>query len=155
MDKLISFAQKGLILDKTKTKLLTIKYGNAKFTPEVLNKHVLPGGKLDFGEEPDTSFIREVKEETGITITPGQPFHVYTWIYKKEGGLQQIVALARIGFYSHGVLFNKERVEKETSIESRQWIEIKELSKLEFTKEETPVIKKFLEYSKKNPFSLK
>lgn len=51
-----------------------------------------PGGRLEFGEELDLSFMREVKEETGLTITPGRTFHNYS--YQTEPTVQ-IIAAAR------------------------------------------------------------
>jgi 8-oxo-dGTP diphosphatase len=146
----LSFAQKGLILDKTKTKLLAIKYGDAKYTPDIIDKYGLPGGKMDFGESPDQSLIREVKEETGITINPGKPYHVYSWTYKKGQVNQQIVALARLGLYKNGKILTTRKTEKETNIESIHWLDVDKLNNYKFTKEETPIIQKFIESVKKN-----
>jgi len=35
-----------------------------------------PGGKLEFGEPPERGLAREVREELGIEIEVGDPFHV-------------------------------------------------------------------------------
>ncbi len=52
---------KGLILDKTRQKFLTILEENGWWE--------LPGGGLDWGEKPETGLRREIKEEMGLTVT--------------------------------------------------------------------------------------
>lgn len=77
-------AQKGVILNKTKDSLLLIKYESNKYQSQKLaGKLGLPGGQMEFGEQPDESFIREIKEETGMLIKPLEPFYIWTWIYQK------------------------------------------------------------------------
>lgn len=50
-----------------------------KFLPSV---YELPGGHIDFGEEIIEGLKREIKEEFGMSINVGDPFHVFT--YKNE-----------------------------------------------------------------------
>jgi 8-oxo-dGTP pyrophosphatase MutT (NUDIX family) len=154
MKKVLSLAQKGLVLSKDKKKLLVIKYSESKYTSDkVAGKMGFPGGQIDFGENPNESFIREVKEETGVVVKPSLPFDVWSWTYKKEDTSKQIVAIARLAFYKSGKLHSKSINETETKIEEVKWIPIKNLKIKDFIVDEQPVLKKFLKCSKSNPFN--
>lgn len=149
----IFIAQKGLVLDRSKTKILVIKYSHSDYLPKKINgKLGLPGGQMDFGEKPDASFIREVKEETGITITPSLPFYIWSWKYKKENTYKQIVAVARLAYYKSGKIYKHGKQENESKIKEVKWIKIIDLKINDFIEDEQPVIKGFLKYAKQNPF---
>ncbi len=53
-----------------------------KFLPGV---YELPGGHIDFGEEPVTGLKREVDEELGMKIEVGDPFFVFTYTNEVKG----------------------------------------------------------------------
>jgi len=147
-------AQKGFVYSKNRKQILVIRYSDAKYTSDkVKGKLGLPGGKMAFGENPNSSFIREVEEETGITIKAGGPFHIYTWTYPREMDFVQIVAVARVGYFLKGNIHKISVEEKESKISEVKWINIKEIQIKDFISDEQPVIKKFLEYSKINSFT--
>ena len=153
MKQILSFAQKGIILNKSKTKILVIKYSHSKYMPgKVASKLGLPGGKVEFKDEPDDAFTREVKEETGVTIKPGPPIYLWTWVYQKEKEEKQIVALARLGYFIQGKPTPSHN-EKETTIESVFWLPLNSLDTKAFIWDEEPALINFLEYRKKNPFT--
>src|ERR1051326_2887469 len=53
--------------------------------PEVDGKWEFPGGKIEFGEEPEQAVIREAKEETGLTIKIERLLpKVYTNVWQKS-----------------------------------------------------------------------
>lgn len=54
-------------------------------------KYVMPGGKIDEGEHFLTALRREVKEECGLQITIGPPFHVDEWRIRIPGKPTHIV----------------------------------------------------------------
>jgi 8-oxo-dGTP pyrophosphatase MutT (NUDIX family) len=152
MKKTLYFAQKGLVLDPTKTKILVHRYKNAKYrSAQLSGKLGLPGGRLNFGEQPDDSLIREVEEETGVMVLPFLPFYTWTWIYQREDEEVQIVATARL-CTSTNELFHDAVDEPESEIEKSFWLEIDKINLAEFVENERPIIESFLKYKKNNPF---
>lgn len=53
-----------------------------KFLPGV---YELPGGHIDFGEDPVTGLAREIDEEFGMHIAVGDPFYVFTYANHVKG----------------------------------------------------------------------
>lgn len=145
MSQKLFFAQKGVILNEDKSKILLIYYADSKFLPEQLkNKYGLPGGRLNFGEDLDKGFIREIKEETGIDILPGQPISLYTWQYKKAEDDIQIIACGRIGYFVSGSITKSEK-ESEVELGQSIWKSIDELKDEDLVEDELPTIEKLKE----------
>jgi 8-oxo-dGTP diphosphatase len=56
-----------------------------KEPPELTDKWELPGGGLDFGEDPKLGLKREVEEELGLKVTKMSEYPVYVWPARFEG----------------------------------------------------------------------
>ena len=123
-DKKFYFAQKGLVFSSDLKSLLFIKT-TSKYMPDKLNgKLALPGGKVDFGEDVDAACVREICEETGISVKPRMPVYTWAWTYEKENELVEIVANARLCLYVSGLTNSNKITEKEVIIESVSWVMI-------------------------------
>lgn len=46
--------------------------------------HELPGGHIEFGESMEDGLKREIKEEFGIEIVVGDPFHAFTYTWNNN-----------------------------------------------------------------------
>jgi len=65
----------ALILDKQNNVLITRRSAINDYMPLLWD---LPGGSVDKGETVEQALIREVKEETNLSVVPIKPIYVYT-----------------------------------------------------------------------------
>lgn len=88
------FAQKAFIFKENRV-LVAQKTSQDPHNPGCWE---VPGGRMVFGEDVDAHICREVREETGLDIIPGQPFYIWQWIMPAGGTDEdqvQVVAVAR------------------------------------------------------------
>ena len=75
-------------LQKDEKVLLIKRKKEEKFLPEYFE---MPGGKVDFGEDPKESLKREFKEEVGLDIKVKKPYR--TFAYESESGVRHTVEI--------------------------------------------------------------
>ncbi len=71
-------AMKALIVRDGKFLALELEIGRKKLWD-------LPGGKVEDGEEPMQTLLREVKEETALDVSVGNPVGIYHFLRKTDG----------------------------------------------------------------------
>jgi ribonuclease HI len=72
-------------------KVLLLQRSNGRET--ILGKYELPGGKLEYGEQPEDALSRYLMTETGTTIQTAQLFDVLTYIDHDDRDMQYIFIL--------------------------------------------------------------
>lgn len=98
----------------------------------------IPGGRLNFGEEPEEGLKREIKEETGLELEEIKQILDANTVFKNEE--KQIVRITYLCTVKDG----KHQLSQEHT--ELQWIPIKKLKKLQFKD-------KLLEKTIQNSFS--
>lgn len=82
-------AVRAIIRKDERTLLLRRSTGR----PSILGKYELPGGRLDYGEQPEDSLQRYLKDEVGLTIQTAQLFDVLTYVDHDDRDMQYIFIL--------------------------------------------------------------
>lgn len=72
-------AAKAVVKNKDGKYLVLMKSSKDDINP---NTYDIPGGRMSFGEKPEETVVREVKEETGLDIKPLKILEV--WTFTKE-----------------------------------------------------------------------
>jgi len=70
---IVGVSQKAIVINKEGRMLTLFRTETAPTRP---NTWDLPGGDLDFGEDATKSVIREIQEETGLSVENVRPFDV-------------------------------------------------------------------------------
>jgi len=70
----------AVILDQSRVVLVKRRF------PPLAGEWSIPGGRLETGETLRAGIIREVREETGLTVEPAELLGVYDRLLRDEGG---------------------------------------------------------------------
>ena len=105
-------AMKALIIRDGKFLALELEIGRKKIWD-------LPGGKVEDGEEPMQTLLREVKEETALDVEAGKPIGVYWFNRVSDGNLAVCTVFKCNADASASVILPHKSNE---SIASSKWI---------------------------------
>lgn len=81
-------------------KTLLLRRSNGR--ENILTKYELPGGKIDYGEQPEDALKRCVKDATGLSVQTVQLFDVLTYIDRDDRDLQYVFILYLVSLVSNG-----------------------------------------------------
>jgi len=114
--------------------LLLRRLDSKKFFP---GNWEIPGGKVDFGESPETAVLREIKEETGLDAKIERVFHTWSCIIERKGVQEHCV---EIDFLLSVTDFTKIQLSPDEHSEFK-WVSGKEMPK-PMSPEMTETVKK-------------
>jgi mutator protein MutT len=72
-------------------KTLLLRRANGR--PSILGKFELPGGQLEYGEQPEDALARYLKEDAGLVIQTAQLFDVLTYVDHDDRDIQYVFIL--------------------------------------------------------------
>ena len=94
-------AVRAIVSDKQKTLLIRRASGR----PTILGKYELPGGNLDYGEQPEDALQRHIQTELGVAIKAAQLYDVLTYIDHDDRDIQYVFILYLVGVDNHTTKF--------------------------------------------------
>ncbi|MEI8067909.1 MAG: NUDIX hydrolase [Candidatus Shapirobacteria bacterium] len=106
------------------------------------NKYGVVGGRIEAGQNFLESLLREIREETNLKVTVGNPFHVGEWRPVVNGEQWQIVGT----FFE--CFADNDKVELNEDHDDYKWIDPKEYLNYPLIEDLKPVFEKYIEYSK-------
>ena len=118
MNDKVGVSQKAVIFNKEGKFLVMLRGATAPANPL---KWDLPGGDVDFGEDPRASILREIKEEAGIEVSELTPFDVEAHINSDNCHWFTVTYKAKA---------KSEDVKISWEHDEYKWVSVEEFSKL-------------------------
>lgn len=131
------FAQKAFILREGKV-LLVRKTPDAPVHP---GKWEVPGGRLEPGEDLTAHLCREVREETGLTVVPAEPFFLWDWYL--PCGTRVVAAAVLCRTEEEEVTLHRQVAGDDLA--GSAWVPLEELAGWDLIPNMAPVVRAFLQ----------
>lgn len=128
----------GAVVENNKI-LMTQRYEPE--CPEADLKWEIPGGKIDFGEDPKIAIKREIYEETGAIIDVGPLMNFsMSSVWKYDWGEKHVIL-----FCYHCRLLEQKKVKKDHHVRRVSWIPLEKVKSLKTLPGSVEIVE---EYSK-------
>jgi 8-oxo-dGTP pyrophosphatase MutT (NUDIX family) len=133
----LEFAQKAVVMDGDRI-LLVRKSDQDPYHP---GKWELPGGRMKESDDLDTHLVREVFEETGLTVTvaPDRPIDIWLWHMAWHGEPVRVVAFSRYCRLAKRAALKPQR-ECDDFLSEQRWVPRDELPSLDIIPSQRPTI---------------
>jgi 8-oxo-dGTP pyrophosphatase MutT (NUDIX family) len=131
----VQFAQKAVITDNGK--ILLVRKSDED--PNYPRRWELPGGRLKDGEDVNAHVMREVLEETGLTVRPGRLIHLWSWDMLWPGEPVRVIAVSRYCELQPGVPAGLRR-ERDDYLAEQCWFSKDDLRDLDIIPSQLPTI---------------
>ena len=103
------------------------------------SKFDVDGGRVEPGQRFDKSLLREIKEETGLSVQLGKPFFVNEWRPKVRDEQWQIIGT----FFE--CLTDSDKVSLSQDHDKFEWIDPKDYKNYNLIETITPAFKAYLD----------
>lgn len=139
-----SVSTNAIILNLNKNILFVRRSMTDDYLP---GKWELPGGGLDYGEEPERGLQREIKEECGISVSIEKPVAVSSYFIKDNQRIE-ITYLCRVSDGTSPVVLSHEHdLCRWNSLEEAHLLDIDEYIKTILQKARSELVKQFITHT--------
>lgn len=107
-------------------KTLLLKRANGR--PTILGKYELPGGRLEYGEQPEDALGRYLHDEAGLIIQSAQLFDVVSYIDYDDRDMQYIFILYLVSLGANG-----SKVELSSNYDHYIWKKVSDVQQEQIT----------------------
>jgi 8-oxo-dGTP pyrophosphatase MutT (NUDIX family) len=137
----LEFAQKAFIMDQGK--ILLVRKSDTD--PHFPGFWEVPGGRLQVRADGDLDehIRREVKEEVGLDVDPGPPFHLWDWWMPEAGTEIRVVAVARTCTTVGSTEVSSTRQVADDHLSDAAWVSVRDLGDYPLIPSLKPVMDQF------------
>jgi len=113
-------AAHGLIKKDDKY-LVTLRAADKNYMPNIWD---IPGGTIEFGEHSTDALVREIKEETGLTVDVGNFLYCHDYISETVPGRHQFQMVFECHYISGEITLNPKEHQ------DYRWVTLEEMANL-------------------------